>query len=123
KRTTRAVVRQALLASPLPGTIDPAGYNTRRCLPGVFSAGIVMRQPEPTLRRAAPAYAPSWEGPIAVTSQSLDSFKSRRTLTVGKHSYEYFSLPEAEKNGLAGISSLPVSLKALLENLLRMEDG
>jgi aconitate hydratase len=52
-----------------------------------------------------------------------DSFKSRRTLSVGGKTYEYFSLPEAEKNGLAGISGLPTSLKVLLENLLRFEDG
>ena len=54
---------------------------------------------------------------------SLDSFKSRRTLTVGSASYDYYSLPDAEKNGLAGISRLPFSLKILLENLLRHEDG
>jgi aconitate hydratase len=35
----------------------------------------------------------------------------------------YFSLAAAEKNGLAGISRLPYSLKVLLENLLRHEDG
>ena len=54
---------------------------------------------------------------------SLDSFKCRRTLNVGARSYEYFSLAEAEKNGLEGISKLPFSLKVLLENLLRFEDG
>ena len=58
-----------------------------------------------------------------MTSQSLDSFKCRRTLSVGDTSYEYFSLIEAEKNGLSGISKLPFSLKVLLENLLRNEDG
>jgi aconitate hydratase len=58
-----------------------------------------------------------------VTSSSLDSFKARATLTVGARSYDYFSLTAAEKNGLAGISSLPFSLKVLLENLLRHEDG
>src|SRR5262249_11979892 len=52
-----------------------------------------------------------------------DSFKSRKTLSAGGKSYEYFSLPDAEKNGLAGISRLPTSLKVLLENLLRFEDG
>jgi aconitate hydratase len=52
-----------------------------------------------------------------------DSFKCRKTLTVGAKAYEYFSLPDAEKNGLAGIASLPLSLKVLLENLLRFEDG
>eukprot|EP01037_Dinobryon_pediforme_P022118 gene22118-23169_t len=63
------------------------------------------------------------EGSDPVTTSSLDSFKSRQTLTVGSKSYEYFSLIEAEKNGLAGISALPYSLKVLLENLLRFEDG
>jgi len=52
-----------------------------------------------------------------------DSFKCRRTLQVGAKVYEYFSLPEAERNGLAGISRLPFSLKVLVENLLRHEDG
>ncbi|HWT31818.1 MAG TPA: aconitate hydratase AcnA, partial [Propylenella sp.] len=55
--------------------------------------------------------------------KSLDSFKSRRTLEVAGRTYTYFSLPEAEKNGLDGISRLPFSLKVLLENLLRFEDG
>ncbi len=54
---------------------------------------------------------------------SLDSFKSRSSLTVGTRSYDYFSLKEAEKNGLSGISRLPMTLKVLLENLLRHEDG
>ena len=54
---------------------------------------------------------------------SLDSFKCRRTLKVGAKTYTYFSLKAAEKNGLGGISRLPFSLKVLLENLLRHEDG
>ena len=54
---------------------------------------------------------------------SLDSFKCAKTLTVGTKSYVYYSLPEAEKHGLRGISRLPFSLKVLLENLLRNEDG
>ena len=54
---------------------------------------------------------------------SLDSFNCRRTLDVGGKTYDYFDLNEAEANGLAGISSLPFSLKVLLENLLRHEDG
>ncbi|KAB2849039.1 MAG: aconitate hydratase, partial [Hyphomicrobiaceae bacterium] len=59
----------------------------------------------------------------AQSTKSLDSFKCRSSLTVGDKTYEYFSLPLAEKNGLAGISKLPYSLKVLLENLLRCEDG
>ncbi|VFU08683.1 aconitate hydratase 1 [Methylocella tundrae] len=54
---------------------------------------------------------------------SLDSFKSRKKLTVGRKTYHYYSLKAAEKNGLAGISQLPFSMKVLLENLLRFEDG
>ena len=59
----------------------------------------------------------------AVLEPSLDSFKSRHTLKVDGVEYDYFSLKEAEANGLAGISSLPFALKVLLENLLRHEDG
>ncbi|WP_306119018.1 MULTISPECIES: aconitate hydratase AcnA [unclassified Roseitalea] len=54
---------------------------------------------------------------------SIDSFNCRRTLDVGGKAYTYFSLAEAEKNGLDGISRLPFSMKVLLENLLRNEDG
>ncbi len=54
---------------------------------------------------------------------SLDSFKCRKTLKVGSKTYTYFSLKAAEKNGLPGVSRLPYSLKVLLENLLRSEDG
>ena len=54
---------------------------------------------------------------------SLDSFNCKRTLTVDGQAYVYYSLPEAEKNGLSGISKLPYSMKVLLENLLRHEDG
>ena len=54
---------------------------------------------------------------------SLDSFNCRRTLKVGDKSYVIYSLAEAEKNGLDGISRLPYSMKVLLENLLRFEDG
>jgi aconitate hydratase len=54
---------------------------------------------------------------------SLDSFQARRTLQVAGRTYDYFSLEAAEANGLAGIARLPTSMKVLLENLLRFEDG
>ncbi|MFZ0846784.1 MAG: aconitate hydratase AcnA [Pseudolabrys sp.] len=54
---------------------------------------------------------------------SLDSFRCCKTLQVGSKNYAYFSLPTAERNGLKGISRLPFSMKVLLENLLRNEDG
>ncbi|OAP38969.1 aconitate hydratase [Sinorhizobium glycinis] len=56
-------------------------------------------------------------------SKSLDSFNCRSTLTVDGVDYVYYSLPKAEANGLAGVSRLPYSMKVLLENLLRNEDG
>ena len=54
---------------------------------------------------------------------SLDSFKCKTTMTVNGKEFTYYSLSKAEENGLAGISALPFSLKVLLENLLRFEDG
>ena len=52
-----------------------------------------------------------------------DSFKTKKTLKIGKKTYTYFSFKAAEKNGLKNISSLPFSIKILLENLIRNEDG
>ena len=40
----------------------------------------------------------------------IDSFKSKSTLTVGGKTYTYYSIAEAEKNGLAGVSKLPGSM-------------
>jgi len=54
---------------------------------------------------------------------SKNSFKSLKKLTVDEKTYKIFSLKEAEKHGLDGISKLPKSLKVLLENLLRFEDN
>ena len=51
-----------------------------------------------------------------------DSLKTRRSLKVGDREYDYFSLTEAASQ-LGDISRLPFSLKVLLENLLRYEDG
>ncbi|WP_455480833.1 aconitate hydratase AcnA [Bartonella sp. B12(2025)] len=53
----------------------------------------------------------------------VDSFNCRRTLDFGGKKYTYYNLIEAEKNGLEGISRLPFSMKVILENLLRFEDG
>jgi aconitate hydratase len=56
-------------------------------------------------------------------TKSLNSFNAKQSLEVNGKTYHYFSLIEAEKNGLPGISKLPYSLKVVLENLLRFEDG
>jgi aconitate hydratase len=58
-----------------------------------------------------------------VSDKRLDSLKTRRTLKVGGKSYDYFSLKAAEAAGAGDIDNLPISLKVLMENLLRNEDG
>ena len=51
-----------------------------------------------------------------------NSYKSLKYMNINGENYKYYSLSEAEKNGLKGISKLPKSLKVILENLLRYED-
>ncbi len=52
-----------------------------------------------------------------------DSFKTKKTIKIAKNSYVISSLKKAEKHGLLNISYLPFSIKVLLENLIRNEDG
>ncbi len=52
-----------------------------------------------------------------------DTLKARRTLSVGDTQYDYYSLEAAAAASLGDVSRLPFSLKVLLENLLRWEDG
>src|SRR5688572_604023 len=75
--------------------------------------------------------SPAWEeerkrATIAVFPPEgihMNSFGSRSTLTVGDSKFDYFSLEAAEKAGAGDISKMPFSLKVMLENLLRFEDG
>ncbi|HET9941769.1 MAG TPA: aconitate hydratase AcnA, partial [Terriglobia bacterium] len=53
----------------------------------------------------------------------MNSFGSKSTLTIGSARYDYFSLEQAEKAGAGDIGRMPFSLKVMLENLLRFEDG
>jgi aconitate hydratase A / 2-methylisocitrate dehydratase len=54
---------------------------------------------------------------------SLNSFNTRTALSVGARTVQIFSLPKLAAGGFAEIARLPYSLKILLENLLRCEDG
>ncbi len=58
-----------------------------------------------------------------MTTVGHDSLKTRRTLKAGERDYDYFSLTAAAAAVGADFSRLPMSLKVLLENLLRHEDG
>ena len=53
----------------------------------------------------------------------MNTFNSQSTLKVGNESFEYYSLENAEKAGVGPVSKLPFSLRVMLENLLRFEDG
>jgi aconitate hydratase len=57
-----------------------------------------------------------------MTAIGQDTLGTRDTLTAGGKSYDYFSLAKASAK-LGDISRLPFSMKVLLENLLRFEDG
>ncbi|MBJ2150865.1 aconitate hydratase AcnA [Paracoccus sp. IB05] len=52
-----------------------------------------------------------------------DSQKTRKTLSAGGQTVSYYSIPAAEEAGLGDFSRLPASLKVVLENMLRFEDG
>src|SRR5579864_3491000 len=54
---------------------------------------------------------------------SKNSFSTRSTLKVGGESFEIYRLEPVERSGAGKISRLPFSMKILLENLLRCEDG
>ena len=58
-----------------------------------------------------------------MTTFGTDTLKTRRSLNAAGKSYDYYSLEAAAEAGLGDISKLPFSLKVLLENLLRWEDG
>src|SRR5262245_21723055 len=53
----------------------------------------------------------------------MNTFNSQSRLKVGAREFDYFSLQEAEKAGAGAVWALPFSLKVMLENLLRYEDG
>ena len=57
------------------------------------------------------------------TIREMTMSKVKKTLSVGSKNYTYYSLKEAKNLGLTDIDRLPKSLKVLLENLLRHENG
>ena len=57
-----------------------------------------------------------------MTPGKKNSYNSLSDIAVGEKNYKYYSLKNAEENGLEGTYKLPKSLKVLLENLLRYED-
>jgi aconitate hydratase len=60
---------------------------------------------------------------MPVSSSGQDTLNARRSLAVGGKTFDYFALDAVKEAGLGDPSRLPFSLKVLLENLLRWEDG
>jgi len=58
-----------------------------------------------------------------MSAASKNSFHTRSTLKVGGESFEMYAIERLERAGAGNISRLPFSMKILLENLLRQEDG
>jgi aconitate hydratase len=106
----------------------------RKALPWLLRDTVPGRA---DLRRALPSASARGGRPLAPpcilafsqgdahlsTITGHDSLNVRRQLVVGGQSYDYFSIPEAEKAGLGDLARLPFSMKVLFENLLRFEDG
>jgi len=81
--------------------------------------------PKKVVKKPAPkkAAAKTTKNKAARNALGTNSFDAYSNLKVGSKSYVYYDLKKAEANGLDGVSRLPFSLKVLLENLLRFEDG
>ncbi len=56
-------------------------------------------------------------------TKCLDTLNTKSTLEIAGKTYTYFSLPKAENAGAGEISKLPYTIKVLVENLLRHENG
>jgi aconitate hydratase len=67
---------------------------------------------------------PRYNSPFLILKGiTMNSFGSKSTLTAGGSKFDYYSLEQAEKGGAGKIATMPFSLKVMLENLLRFEDG
>src|SRR3546814_18865333 len=87
----------------------------------VCSSDLTRRCLRPQRRAQARQARPNApEGEMLMSPK--DTLKTRRDLSVGGKTYSYYSL-EAAAAELGDISRLPYSMKVLLENLLRSEDG
>ena len=125
KKTVKKVTpkkKTAAKAKPAPKKIAPKKKAVAKAKPAK-KAVSKKAAPKKAAPKKAVAKKTAPKKPAAKKSVPGNSFSARRVLKVGKRSYTYFSLPHAEKSGLDGISRLPFSMKVLLENLLRFEDG
>src|SRR5690606_29839091 len=111
---------------------EPRGAcgTPRAPLASVVCNGIPLPiLPPPALARAPRHRArggsprPQRKGTSMAIHVGHDSAKTRQTLTAGGATVAYYSIPAAEAAGLGDFARLPASLKVVLENMLRFEDG
>ena len=126
KAAPKAAVKKPVAKKPAakkPAAKKPAAKKTAAPKTATKKPAAAKAAP----KKAAPAKKPAAKKPAAkkpaARKAAGNSFGAKQTLKVGKRSYTYYSLKAAEKNGLPGTARLPFSLKVLLENLLRYEDG
>ena len=125
----KPVAKKPVAKKTAPAKKSPAKKPVAKVVAKKAAPAAKAKKPvaKPAVRKTAPAAKPiviSIAKKVAAKVKPLvNSFGAKQTLKVGKRSYTYYSLPVAEKKGLKGISRLPFSLKVLLENLLRFEDG
>ncbi len=55
--------------------------------------------------------------------KNKNSFSTLKQITVDHHHFTIFSLPELDRSGMINLNKLPFSIRILLENILRNEDG
>ncbi len=110
-------------AAVIAWTKPPPGSKRRPAPPGLRRAGKGAVCPSRPAREPAIDDEAGEDKERIPQMASVDSLASRRELSVGEKTYAYYSLAAAEAAGLEGIPRLPVSMKVLLENLLRNEDG
>jgi len=119
KKSSRPAAKKAKKA-----TKKPAAKVTKKTAAARKPAApkVVKKAAKKIVKKAAkPAKASGAARAVAI-AVGQDSLKTRKTLKVGNKTYAYYSLKAAEKT-LGDLSRLPYSLKVLLENLLRYEDG
>jgi aconitate hydratase len=102
----------------------PKKTGAKKAAPKAAMKNPLGEKPAASEKKLVKKLPPKSREAVAIKQSATgNSFGAKQTLKVGNRSYTYYSLKAAEKNGLAGVSRLPFSLKVLLENLLRFEDN
>ena len=124
------------MSTEIDGTYAPICADRLRDAAGIVHDRAQIRRTSRLSSTTAPSARVATPAPAARIADALDSvawydrlmstvnsFGTRTRSTVGGRSYQIYSLPALQRAGFPEIARLPYSLKILLENLLRHEDG